>query len=962
MVLVETDMAQNANARRAPLLVGRKQELALAAPLLSALARGRGGILWIEGEAGIGKTALADEIARRAMGLGALSLHGWGDELLRPFPLRLMAACLGLPAPAGAAAGPDEAALGEIAALLSGERPAEGAADPVLAAAERMLDLVDRRCARGPVLLTAEDLQWADHFSLQVWNRLAYAVDQIPLLLVGTYRPGPSRSAAEKLRETARARGGVLVRPGPLPERAAARLVAEVTGCRPGPRLRAELARAAGNPLYLRELLRALADEGMVAVRDGVAEFDGAAGTTPGSLTMAIGRRLGFLSPETRAALRTAALLGTEFDASAAAVATGLPVSTLAHAIAQAEAAGIVHAAGDRLAFRHELIQQVLVEQDSPRARRDRHARIARALAEGGAGLDAVAPQLLAAPDGLEDWALGWLARVPRSALYAAPDVSAELLTRAVRPGGPGGPHWAELVERLAQVLLLLGRDAQLIEFASAAAGRAADPELAAQLTVAVVRAAGRVGRPDDAVDAARRALAQPGLPPHLRARLEAWKSVAHTTAARTAQGQRAAHRALHAAQTSDDPLALAYAHHAIAFAATTAEGIGHIDEALAVLGSDAESMDLRVLLTHNRLIWLVQLGRMREYEAALPSALVLVERVGTPRATSLLGAAAEVAFLRGDWDGARLYLESIDTAYIGAPDGLHLHGLGAVAALHRADRGQAAAHLAAVEAAIGPDLSAPLPRAVYLFEAQALRAEADGDPARALALLSTLLDTPPGVRRDERLDETPLLTRLALEAGDRDTARRALGAIEAAARAEPLARRSAAARFCRAQFEDDEKELCAVAELYRAHGWPLHAGAAWEEAAVRAARADEIVRARGFLTQAVRAYAVLGAQWDIRRADERLRALGVRRGPRSSRARAANGWAALTASELKIARLVGAGWSNPDIAAELSLSRRTVQTHVSNILGKLQLHSRLDVVRELAGSEAAGGRTAAAR
>jgi DNA-binding CsgD family transcriptional regulator len=867
-----------------------------------------------------------------------------------------MAACLGVPTRANAADGPDEAALGEIAGLLSGELPTAGAADPVLAAAERMLDLVDRRCARGPVLLTAENLQWADSFSLRVWNRLAYAVNQIPLLLVGIYRPGPSRSSVEKLRETARARGAVLVRPGPLPEHAAARLVTQVTGSAPGPRLRAELARAAGNPLYLRELLSALLDEGMAVVRDGVAEFDGAAGATPGSLAKAIGRRLEFLDPETLDTLRTAALLGTEFDASAAAVATGLPVSQLAHGIAQAEAAGIVSAAGERLAFRHELIQQVLVEQYTPDERRSRHARIARSLADGGAGVDAVALQLMAAPDGLEDWALDWLTRVPRGALYTAPDVSAELLTRAVRLAEPGESRWAELVERLAQVLLLLGRDAELIGFASAAAKQARNPALVAQLNVAEVRAAGRVGRPDHAIDVAQRALAQPGLPPHLRARLEAWKSVALTTAGRSAQGRGAARLALYAARASNDPLALAYAHHAIAFAATTAEGIGHIDEALSLLGSDAESMDLRVLLTHNRLIWLAQLGRMQEYEEALPSALVLAERVGTPRATSLLGAAAEVAFLRGDWDVAQLHLESIDTAYISSPDGLHLHGLGAVAALHRDDREGAVAHLAAVEAVTGPEMRVRGPRAVYLFEAQALRAEADGDPARALAVLATLLDTPPGLRRDERLGETPLLMRLALDAGDRDTARRTLDVIEAAARAEPLARRSAAARFCRAQFENDEQELSKIAELYKTHGWPLHAGAALEEAAVRAAQTGDIAHARATLTKAVRTYATLGAEWDIRRAENRLRTLGVRRGPRSTRTRQTTGWAALTTSELKIAKLVGHGWSNPDIATELSLSRRTVQTHVSNILGKLQLHSRLDVVRELANSEAANG------
>lgn len=950
MVLLEADNAADMRPRPESSLFGREKELALVTPMLAALAQGRGGILWIEGEAGIGKTALADEIARQATELGALSLCGRGYELLRPFPLRLMAACLGVPTPAGRSTGPDQAALREIAALLSGERPTVGAADPVLAAAERMLDLVDRHSARGPLLLTAENLQWADHFSLQVWNRLAHAVDQIPLLLVGTYLPGPSRSPVEKLRETVRARGGVFVRPRPLHERAAAAVVAQVAGCGPGPRLRAELARAAGNPLYLRELLHAFIDEGLVSVRDGVAEFHGEAGTTPGSLAVAIGRRLRFLDVQTLNALRTVALLGTAFDTEAAAVATDLPVSVLVHAIAQAEKASIVSAAGEHLAFRHELIQQVLVEQYSPEDRRSRHARIARSLAESGAGVDAVAPQLMAAPDGLEEWALDWLAMIPLVALYAAPDASAELLTRAIRLTGPGEERWDRLVVRLAQVLSLAGRDTELVEFASAAARHAADPALAAQLNIAVVRAAIRVGRTQDAIDLARHSLARPGLESRVRARLEAWKSVAHTTAGRAPIGHETARRALLEALASGDPLALAYAHHAMAFAATTAEGIGHIDDALTQLGSDPESIDLKVLLTHNRLMCLVQLGRMEEYEATLPGALVLAERAGTPRAASLLGVAAQVAYLCGDWDGARLHLEGIDTAYISAPDGLHLHGLGAVAALHRADHERAARHLTAIEAITGPGMRAPVPQALHIFEAQALRAEADGDPARALALLATLLEAPRGKWRDERLDETPYLMRLALDAGDRDTAWRALDLLEAAARGEPLARRSAMARFCRAQFEDDAAELTAIAELYEAHGWPLHAGVAWEEAAVRTAREDEIVRARGMLNKAVRTYGGLGAEWDIRRADARLRALGVRRGPRSAKTRETTGWGALTASELRIARLVGAGLSNPDIADELTLSRRTVQTHVSNILGKLGVRSRLDVVRALAG------------
>jgi DNA-binding NarL/FixJ family response regulator len=72
-----------------------------------------------------------------------------------------------------------------------------------------------------------------------------------------------------------------------------------------------------------------------------------------------------------------------------------------------------------------------------------------------------------------------------------------------------------------------------------------------------------------------------------------------------------------------------------------------------------------------------------------------------------------------------------------------------------------------------------------------------------------------------------------------------------------------------------------------------------------------------------------------------------VRRGPRAAHRRATTGWEALTATEQRVAALVAEGRSNPDIAAELLLSRRTVQTHVSKILAKLGYSSRIEIARE---------------
>ena len=105
---------------------------------------------------------------------------------------------------------------------------------------------------------------------------------------------------------------------------------------------------------------------------------------------------------------------------------------------------------------------------------------------------------------------------------------------------------------------------------------------------------------------------------------------------------------------------------------------------------------------------------------------------------------------------------------------------------------------------------------------------------------------------------------------------------------------------------------------------------------------------ARAALNEAVGRYEGMGARWDTRRAEGRLRPYGIRRGVRGRRAaRPTSGWAALTPTEVKIAALVARGDSTADIARGMFLSRRTVQTYISHILTKLDASSRVDIVRE---------------
>jgi len=103
----------------------------------------------------------------------------------------------------------------------------------------------------------------------------------------------------------------------------------------------------------------------------------------------------------------------------------------------------------------------------------------------------------------------------------------------------------------------------------------------------------------------------------------------------------------------------------------------------------------------------------------------------------------------------------------------------------------------------------------------------------------------------------------------------------------------------------------------------------------------DDMARARDAFTQAVEVYEALRAEADVNRVLAGFRSYGIRRGPHGKHRKAQSGWDSLTDMELKVASFVEEGLSNPDIAAKLMLSRRTVGTHVSHILKKLDVASR---------------------
>jgi DNA-binding CsgD family transcriptional regulator len=271
----------------------------------------------------------------------------------------------------------------------------------------------------------------------------------------------------------------------------------------------------------------------------------------------------------------------------------------------------------------------------------------------------------------------------------------------------------------------------------------------------------------------------------------------------------------------------------------------------------------------------------------------------------------------------------------------VHLDGLATLIAVHRQDRGE----LGRLRGRLDQPLATGTIRHTIDDRSwgRALAALADGQQETAFGVLSEAWQQCVAGQREYCGHYLlPDLVALALWLGEEATARSAVAELQryAADRGGPALRRSA--RFAAGILDRDAGALLGVADAYAVVGRPLLEGLAREHAADVLAAAGRLPAARLQLEAAQECYDGLDAAWDAARADARLRAHGVSRGAHSPAGRPRSGWAALTQTERRVAALLAEGLSNPDIAGRMFTSRRTVQCHVSNILAKLGLSSRV--------------------
>ena len=929
-------------------LIGRNSELAMLAGLVAEVAAGRGSSVLIEGEPGIGKSALVRAALAEAAEAGCQVFWGAGDELGQALPLLPLLEGLRVREPSV------NPRRNTIIRLLRGEVASDTGADVSAALGEQLLALVAEQCAIRPTILVIDDLQWADQASITLWGRLARSVQQAPLLLIGMMRPVPQREDLPALRRAAgdAARLQLIG----LTEAAVAELVAALAGGEPGDGLLRLADGAGGNPLYLTELVAALARSSGVSITDaGTAELTN--GSAPSSLSAAIADRLDFVPGPVREVLRAAALLGVDFAVPDLAIVLGCGVTELIAAIDEARAAGVLAESGNGLAFRHPLIRAALYDEIPVPVRAAWHRDAGRALAEAGAPADRIARQLLPAVGGpggttgpMDEWMLNWLARNAESLVGQAPPVAAELLRQAVASCPLGSAQHDRLVVRLADALYRVGDVPEAEQAANHALAHAVEPDLVGDLHWTLAQCRMRAGRFAESLATLDRALASPGISARHRARLLVLAARTHSNLGEIEKAGQVAATALEVASEAGDNWAMGWALHVQTLVASESaqmtDALPLYDRALAVTQDDPALTDLRLLLQINKAVTLSDLDRYDEAFAAARQARQLADQVGTViRRSQAHAALSQLLFDTGRWTEAMAEVEVLQEGLKEPVVACCDLGIAAMICFHRGEITAARRHLAAAvphAKRTGNRMIGPL----------ALARSLDGEQAGALPEALAVL-TSGFAGNTETLDEIDNLladaVRLAAKTGDLETAQALARHAATFAAGSEIPHRQANAFYCRGLLDHDAGRLLAAADRYGDASRPLFSARALEAAAGEFVAAGDRGQARAAFTRAVEIYAALGAATDVARLQAMFRAHGIRRGPRSKHRQARSGWDSLTPAETKIVGLVEDGLSNPEIAARLLLSRRTVATHVSHILKKLDVHSRTDIAREAA-------------
>jgi DNA-binding CsgD family transcriptional regulator len=423
-------------AESRPLLLERDAELARLSVLLEKAHAGSGAVVAISGPPGIGKTELLAAVHRIAGERGFRTLRARGRDLEADMAFSVVRQLLEQPVLSASAgerrrllAGPARAGAGALG-LAAGASPASE-----FAAVHGLYWLCANLAERKPLLLTVDDLQWVDGPSLSWLGYLGPRSAESAMLVVLAVREGDPRGRANSV--AAAADDSSVHRMGLSALSVAS--VATLVRAELGPSASAGFCSACwelagGNPLYVRELLAASRNEGLSGAEDSITRLRALASSAVGASVLG---RLARLGPDAVSLAQALAVLGSQTEVGVAAELAGLEPAA-AELTADRLAAAQILAPARPLDFFHPLIGEAVNADQALGARRLAHRRAAAILDRAGAA-DRVAAHLLATGPAGDTWAVQRLSAAADTAWErGAAEVAASYLRRALaEPAAP---------------------------------------------------------------------------------------------------------------------------------------------------------------------------------------------------------------------------------------------------------------------------------------------------------------------------------------------------------------------------------------------------------------------------------------------------------------------------------------------------------------------------------------------
>jgi DNA-binding CsgD family transcriptional regulator len=946
-----------------PELVGRDAERHVVRARVGDLAAGRGGVVVLLGEAGAGKSRLARDAIELATACGAAVLAGRSVPGASPVPYRpLTEALLGAFRGSGP---PDDPGLEGFQSHLGRLVPAwragaEGAEESPVLLAEAIVRLLTIHGGDRGAILLLDDVHWADPETLAVVDYLADALRAEPVLCMATSRPGGA--ADDLIERLGRRDPAAVVRVLPLDEDGVEGMVSAclATATPPGEVVDFVQAHSDGSPFLVEELLAGLVASGDLRSDAGRWTSTGPLrATVPASLRESIRRRLDALTPDARRVLGAAAMLGRSFEWELLPGIAEVDGKSAVDGLRAAVQEQLIVSSGHGFTFRHALSREAVLAELLPPERRDLATRAWPALERAKPGLPGPALELaadLAEAAGDPIAAARHLIESARRALHAAALASAESTVRRAGELAAGDEATsADAAELLVRVLVAAGKPADALATARRLVDRLAAAEGTKErwvdlriLTARAALAAGDV--PGAAADVgAARAAAGDQVAVALQARLDAVGASVAYDQADLDEADRLARAAVASAEETGQAAVQCEARLVLGQVVRTLRGMEAavpVFQEAGVVAAAAGLAHLHLRAEHELAMVLWARGEVR----FLSDVRTLAARYGALSTVAVMDLArADIAL--SSYDREACLEAATDCAEASRRYGLvtepvaHLWLAGA-----HALGGDRAAMQASIDDALAADPDDPRILGDLYGRVLTTAAFVDDELERLPALLDTMIEH---VRRAPQTTSVypGRITWALVHTIDDDD----LGATQ------------------RAEFTEAAERIGLL--VYSGAGELIEAVAMGragdtEGATERFARGLEAMRGRSLGAGSLYAHALLAARaalrdgWGdpvswLREAEAFFAAgsfdklarrcrlmLGEAGAPMPRRGRGSEvpiGLRALgvTSREVDVLQLVAAGRSNKDIAAELFVSPKTVERHLSSLFARLGVANR---------------------